>query len=100
MKLRMSIMLKIKVVATFDRLQIETRCVPDICKLIFVKLSDSIVHKRLGIESQYVGLLISTIVSILEKDDDLVALIINNRMVYAKEVCTPKHEKHGPFKAR
>jgi hypothetical protein len=65
-----------------------------------VKLVDSIVHKILGIESQYVGLLVSTIVSILEKDDDLVAFIRNNRMVYAKKVCTPKHEKHGPFKAR
>jgi hypothetical protein len=50
-----------------------------------------------------VGLLASTTISILEKDDDLVAFIKNNEMAYAKEVRTtwdPKCKKHGPSKAR
>jgi len=50
-----------------------------------------------------VGLLASTTISILEKDDDLVAFFKNNEMAYAKEVRTtwdPKCKKHGPSKAR
>jgi hypothetical protein len=57
----------------------------------------------LGIKTWGVGLLVNTIVSILEKDDDLVVLIKNNKVAYAKEVCIawdPKCKKHGPSKAR
>jgi hypothetical protein len=48
----------------------------------------SIVHQILGIETWGVGLLANTTVSILEKDDDLVALIKNSKMAYAKKMCT------------
>jgi hypothetical protein len=56
-----------------------------------------------GIKAWGVGLLVNTTVSILEMDDDLVVLIKNNRVVYAKEVCMawdPKCKKHGLSKAR
>jgi hypothetical protein len=94
---------KKKIATKVDRLQIEAQCLPKLCKPILVRLADSIIHNILGMEAWGMGLLASTIVFILEKDDDLVVLIINNRMVYAKEMCMkwdPKHEKHGPSKAR
>ncbi len=68
-----------------------------------MRLADSMVCKILGIEAWGVGLLESTIISILEKDDDLVVLIKNSRVVYAKETCMtwePKCEKQKPFNAR
>ncbi len=68
-----------------------------------MRLADSFIHKILGMETWGVVLLANTIVFILGKDNDLVVLIINNKMVYAKEMCMtwdPKHEKHGPSKAR
>lgn len=102
MEPRLWTMLK-KIATKVDRLQIEAQCVPEVCKPILVRLADSIVHKILGMEAWGVGLLASTIVFILEKFDDLVVFIINNMMVYAKEVCMtwdPKCEKHGPSKAR
>jgi hypothetical protein len=57
----------------------------------------------LGIKAWGVGLLVNTTISILEKDDDLVVLIINNRVAYAKEVCMAwdlKCKKHEPSKVR
>jgi len=42
-----------------------------------VRLANSMVHKIFGIKAWGVGLLTSTIISILEKDDDLVAFIRN-----------------------
>jgi len=92
-----------KTAAKFDRLQIEAQCVLKVHKPILVKLTGSIVHKIFGIESWGVGLLATTIISIWEKDDDLVAFIKNNEMVYTKEMCTtwdPKCKKHRPSKAR
>ncbi len=71
-----------------------------VCKPIFMKLANSTVHKIFGIETWGVGLLT---ISILEKDDDLVAFIGNNMVAYAKEICVTwdlKHEKHGPSKVR
>jgi hypothetical protein len=94
---------KKRIATKVDRLQIEAQCVLKVCKPILVRLVDSIIHKILGMEAWGVGLLASTIVFILENDDDLVVLIINNRMVYAKEVCMTwdlKCEKHEPSKAR
>ncbi len=94
---------KKKVVAKFDRLQIEAQYVLEVCESILVRLMGSIVHKIFGIEAWGVGLLASTTISILEKDDDLVAFIKNNEMAYAKEVrmtWDPKCKKHGPSKAR
>ncbi len=87
----------------FDRLQIEAQHVLEVCKHILVKLVDSMVCKILGIEARGVGLLESIIISILEKDDDLVVLIKNSRVVYAKEMCMtcePKCEKQRPFNTR
>jgi hypothetical protein len=52
-----------------------------------MKLANSMVHKIFGIETWGVGLLASTTISILEKDDDLVVFIINNMVAYAKEMC-------------
>jgi hypothetical protein len=43
-----------------------------------VRLANSMVHKIFGIKVWGVGLLASTIISILEKDDDLVVFIRNN----------------------
>jgi hypothetical protein len=77
--------------------------VQEVCKPILVKLAKSMVHKILGIETWGVGLLASTIISILEKDNDSVAFIRNNMVVYAKEMCVTwdfKHEKHGPSKVK
>jgi hypothetical protein len=94
---------KKKATTKFDKLQIEAQCVLEVCKPILVRLMGSIVHKILGIKTWGVGLLANTTVSILEKDDDLVALIKNNKMAYAKKMCTtwdPKCKKHRPSKAR
>jgi hypothetical protein len=94
---------KKQIATKVDRLQIEAQCVPKVCKPIIVRLANSIIHKILGMEAWGVGLLASITVFILENDDDLVVFIINNKMVYAKEVCMtwdPKCEKHGPSKAR
>ncbi len=88
------------VAAKFDKLQIEAKCVPKVHKPIFVKLANSTVCKILMIKAWG---LTSTNVSILEKDDDLVVLITNSKMAYAKEVCVAwdlKCEKHGPSKVR
>jgi hypothetical protein len=92
-----------KFVAKFDRLQIEAKCVPKVCKPIFVGLENSVVCKIFIIKACGVGLLASTIVSILEKDDDLVVFITNSTMVCAKELCVAwdlKCEKHGPSKVK
>jgi hypothetical protein len=45
-----------------------------------VRLANSMVHKIFGIKAWGVRLLASTIVSILEKDDNLVVLIRNKRV--------------------
>jgi hypothetical protein len=78
---------KKKIATKFDRLQIETQCVLEVCKHILVRLMGSIVHKIFRIKAG-VGLLVSITISILEKDNDLVVLVKNNEMAYAKEVRT------------
>jgi hypothetical protein len=88
------------VVAKFNRLEIEAKCVPKVCKPIFVRFANSMVCKILMIKAWG---LTSTNVSILQKDDDLVVLITNSKMVYAKEVCVAwdlNCKKHGPSKVR
>jgi hypothetical protein len=47
------------VAAKFDRLQIEAKCVPKVCKPIFVKLANSMVCKIPMIKAWGVGLLTS-----------------------------------------
>jgi hypothetical protein len=76
-----------QIAAKFDRLQIEAKCVSKVCKPIFVRLANSMVCKILMIKAWGVGLLANITISILENDDDLVVLITNSTMAYAKEVC-------------
>ncbi len=58
---------------------------PKVGKPIFVRLANSMVCKILMIKAWGVGLLANAIVSILEKDDDLVVFITNSTVAYAKK---------------